>query len=202
MTQPRVSQRDRRALLIGALIAGPSIAYALAVRPLWSAIHEGRQRLTTERLLLAEEKAVSSVAKEYPQVLRENEHELMQEAPRLFDGTDSLVASSQLNEYVATNAVASHVFLQSTESGEIRSDPTGLMTIQMEIHAASDIAGVLAFLRSLEVGTKLIYVSKLTLTPTPSATSYVSTLPQATEVLTLSATISGFALAPPNEGSQ
>lgn len=190
-----MTRGDRRALLIGALIVGPSLVYWLAVRPLWRVMQSSQQRLWAERSLLAEENALLRVASAYPRVLQENERELMHEAPRLFDGTDSVIASSQFGEYVITNAISSNVFVQSNTAGEIVPVGNGVMSLQVDILAEGDLAGVLSFLQRLEKGTKLIRVSKLELAPSPRLALPDSTSPALTEVLTFRATVNGFALA-------
>lgn len=190
----RIGRSDRRALIIGTLVSGSALTFVLCVRPYVRSLHDNRRRLVSESTLLAEESALLRESIAYPNIMKENEDELLQEAPRLVDGSDSLSEYSHFREYIAANAAAAHVFLQSNELRSAVSDADGITTVGIDVHANGDLRGILAFLHSLETGRKLVHVNTLRIQATSDGVPLASNQQDA-EVLDVTATINGFALS-------
>jgi hypothetical protein len=195
---PRISKRDRRAVIIGGLASGSALLFVLGIQPYVRALHDTRRQLMSESTLLAEEKKLLRESVGYPSIMKENEDELMREAPRLFDGSDSLSEYSSFREYIAANASSSHLFLQGNAFRNALSDSGGIMTVRVDVHASGDLRGIFAFLRLLETGRKLVNVSKLRIESTSYGAQQTAGQPDA-EVLDVTATMNGFALSSPGK---
>ena len=65
----------------------------------------------------------------------------MEEAPRLFGGTDALAASAALSNYVSARALSAHVFMQGSDTRPPVMAADGVVALGIEIHAAGDLAG-------------------------------------------------------------
>ena len=195
MKMPRLASSDRRAIALGALAVAPVLLYTGVLRPFRTALAETRDRVASQRALLDREVALLSESGQFPASLRRGESTLMEEAPRLFGGTDALAASAALSNYVSARALSAHVFMQGSDTRPPVMAADGVVALGIEIHAAGDLAGVLAFLRSLEDGPKLMRVDRITL---ERAVTYSNVASSGEEVLTLSAIVNGYSLAAPS----
>lgn len=185
-----LSPRDRRALRIGALIAVPVMVFTLVLRPYFHALSDARERLVSERELLAREQAVLADADRYPPVIADATSALRGEGPRLFRGVDDLAAASALEGYVADQASRHRVMVERSESRSAGETSAGLVTVQADFQATGDLQGILSFLRALETGSRLVRVERLGIERRVAATPDE-------EVLSLSATAQGFSLVAP-----
>ena len=109
--------------------------------------------------------------------------------PRLFEGTDDVIASSDLSAYVGELARAHHVWVQDAATRTATSTTPGVRNLHVEIRGESDLRGILAFLDALEHGDKLVRVDRLDISRGLSGPGN-----EQAETLTLAATISGYAM--------
>jgi hypothetical protein len=107
---------------------------------------------------------------------------------RLFEGKDDVMASAELASYLGDVARKTRVFLQDASTRPAAPMPTGVRTLRVEIRAESDLLGTLLFLQALERGEKLVRVDRLDITRSARAGDTDM------EVLSIAATISGFAV--------
>ena len=187
-----ISPRERRTILLGALaiVAGFLGLYALPRYRL--ALEEARADVVIQRDLLARELALLEDAERYPAAYRTADSALLRAAPRLFDESDDVLATARLASYVAGQALGTRVLLREAESRPTQRSRDGVRRLQVDILAESDTEGMLRFLNSLERGSKLVVVDRITLTREERT---VAKGKPPTAVLLLSATVSGFALA-------
>ena len=194
----RVSRREGRVLTLGVMIVVPAIAFQMVVTPYTRRVADVRTRVEREQDLLRREQMLLAEVKAYPARLRQSEATLLREAPRLFAGPDLVAASAALSGYVSGQALASHVFVQQSETGSPGSTSEGVGRLQVELRAVGDLEGILAFLQRLESGSKLVTVERLAI----AQTERLAGAPRDDEVLSLTATVGGYALDDPQPESR
>jgi hypothetical protein len=183
-----MNQRDRRALLLGALVLLPFVLFIWVVRPYMAALSDARDRLETERATLARERAAIAVARQSPRLQHVADSVMRSTQQRVFAGKDDAMASSELAAYLGDVAERSRVLLQSAGTRPAAPVVDGVRTLHVEIRAESDLLGTLLFLQNLERGEKLVRVDRLDISRVPRAGEDDS------ETLSIAATISGFAI--------
>lgn len=183
-----MNQRDRRAIVLGVLVLLPFAVFIWGVRPFRAALSDARDQLETERATLARERAAIAAATQNPQMQHVADSLMRTMRPRLFEGKDDTMASSELANYLGEVADRSRVWLQ--DAGTRPPSPTvdGVRTLHVEIRAESDITGTLLFIQNLEHGDKLVRIDRIDVSRTRKADDKDS------ETLAIVATISGFAV--------
>jgi hypothetical protein len=183
-----MSARERRAIVIGAgiVLAGFALIWGRVYR---DALAAARDELATERATLARERAAVSTARHNPQLQHMADSAMRAMRPRLFEGKDDVMASAELASYVGDVAQRARVWLQ--DAGTRRASPAaeGVRTLRVEIRAESDLQGVLLFLQGLERGDKLVRIDRLDISHSARSDE------KDAEVLSIAATISGFAVS-------
>lgn len=187
MNLPNLSARDRRAVLIGALLLVPAVAWSQGVLPYLRAVREARAELRSERGLLDRELQVLAGAGRYPAEFGAGAERLLAEVPRLIGGGDDGAASAALAGYVRGVAQAARVHLTRVEPATSADAGAGVTSLPLEVSGEADLEGVMTMLHLLETGPKLVHVTGMTLeTGEPPAAA-----PAPTDYLT------GAAPAPP-----
>jgi hypothetical protein len=183
-----MSARDRRAIVLGVIVLLPGFLFVWGVRPYRAALSDARDQLASERETLARERAAVATAQRNPQLQHVADSAMRTMTPRLFEGTDDVMASSELAAYVGDVARASRVWLQDAGTRPATPAGSGVRTLRVEIRAESDLRGTLTFLRSLESGAKLVRIDRLDISRMPRTNDSDD------ETLSIAATISGFAI--------
>jgi hypothetical protein len=183
-----MSPKDRRAIILGAVIVLPALIFIWGVRPYRIAMAETRDQLDAARLALSREKAAVAAKPTAPGGQQFADSALIFVAPRLFEGRDDAIASAQLAAYLGTVARRSRVLMQDANTRPSTTSPEGIRTLRVEVRAESDIQGITTFLHSLEAGQKLVRVDRLEISRVPGLEDR-----NGFETLTISATIAGFA---------
>ena len=186
-----LSARERRTVTIGATITIVSLSLLYVVRPYRAALADAQDQLVAERATLARERAAIAESRRNPELRRVADSTMQSTRSRLFEGKDDVMASAELASYLGDVARKARVFLQDAGTRPAVPTPSGVRTLRVEIRAESDLLGTLLFLQALERGDKLVRVDRLDITR--SARAGDSDM----EVLSIAATISGFA-APPD----
>jgi type II secretory pathway component PulM len=164
MSRMPTSARDRRALLIGGAIVAAVLAHTLVVRPYAQALGAARDRLAVEREALARELAVLAHADRYEVLRRTADSVQLAIAPYVFREADDLMATAALAAYVVETARRSRVLIQEAETRQTEPLPHGVRRLQVDFRAETDFEGLMALLNGLESGTKLVRVTRLTVT--------------------------------------
>jgi hypothetical protein len=183
-----MSARDRRAVTIGGSILAASFLFIWGVRPYRDALTEARDQLETERATLARERAAVTTAQKNPQLQHVADSVMRTMGPRLFVGKDDVMASAELAAYLGDIASQARVWLQDAGTRPAITSAEGVRTLRVEIRAESDLLGTLLFIQGLERGYKLVRIDRLDISKSARADA------QDTEVLSIAATISGFAV--------
>ncbi|HEX2091663.1 MAG TPA: GspMb/PilO family protein [Longimicrobiaceae bacterium] len=190
MSALHLGSRDRRALVLGAILLAPALLFALVLKPYLRTLSEVRDGVAQERSLLSRELGMLAEARLYPAILDSVEVGIRAESPRLFGGRDPLAATAALADYVGESAARSRILVERSETRVPETAGEALVPLRVELQAAGDLQGILTFLRRLERGEKLVRVERITI---EQARSYAAD-PE-TERLSLSATIHGYTLA-------
>lgn len=188
MTWSTMSAKDRRAIVLGALLVLPALFFIYGVRPYRAALASTRDELDIARLALSREKAAVATTQASPVALRSADSALMMVAPRLFEGRDDAIASAQLASYLGNVARRSRVLMQDANTRPSSALPEGIRALRVEVHAESDIQGITTFLHNLEAGDKLVRVDRLEMSRVPGLEEK-----NGFETLSITATITGFA---------
>jgi hypothetical protein len=183
-----MTSRERRTVTIGALVLLPALLYIWAVRPYQTALSEAREQLLTERATLARERAAIATARQNPELKHIADSAMQAMRPRLFEGKDDVMASSELAAYVGDVAQGARVWLQDAGTRPAVSAGEGVRTLRVEIRAESDLLGTLMFLQGLERGDKLVRVDRLDISRSVRGDE------KEAETLSIVATIAGFAI--------
>lgn len=189
----RLSDRDRRALQLGALVLLPALAWVFGVSPYLDAVEERRSRLDTRTSLLQAERDLIAGRDRYPERVKTAAARLQRMAPALLDSRSRGVATAELTQYLEDRAAALRVRLTATEPGPVRRVGPRLVAVPVTVEAESDLQGLLGFLDVLEDGTKLLRVDDLRLRRRSGAARRQE---EGMEVLALHATVVGYMLFP------
>jgi hypothetical protein len=188
-----MSPKDRRAIILGAVIVLPALIFIWGVRPYRNAMEVTRDELETARLALAREKAAVAAEPADPGGQKSADSALAMVGARLFEGRDDAIASAQMAAYLGGVARRSRVLMQDANTRPSTTSPEGIRTLRVEVRAESDVQGVATFLHNLESGTKLVRVDRLEVSRVPGLEDK-----NGFETLSIAATVAGFAFnAPP-----
>lgn len=156
--------RERRALRLGSAALGIWLVTNQAVRPYWDGLTDLRERLARERGLLAQEATLLAESRAFATRFSAIERTTLDEAPRLFPGSDLLAASAALAGYVGGQAAVHRVMIQQSEGRPVENPGSGAVSLGLDIKAVSDLQGIAEFLYALEHGPKLVRVEQLLIT--------------------------------------
>jgi type II secretion system (T2SS) protein M len=183
-----LSARERRTVTLGAAITIVSLSALYVVRPYRAALADAQDQLAAERSTLARERAAVAESRRNPELRRVADSAMQSMRSRLFEGKDDVMASAELASYLGDVARKARVFMQDASTRPAAPMPSGVRTLRVEIRAESDLLGTLLFLQALERGDKLVRVDRLDITRSARAGDTDM------EVLSIAATISGFAV--------
>lgn len=198
MSWSTMSPKDRRAIILGAVVVLPALLFIWGVRPYRAALAETRDELDIARLALSREKAAVTTTRANPDAQRSADSALMMTAPRLFEGRDDAIASAQLAAYLGNVARKSRVLMQDANTRPSSLSPEGIRTLRVEVRAESDIQGITTFLHNLEAGQKLARIDRLEISRVPGLEDK-----NGFETLSIAATVAGFAFvaSPPAQAT-
>lgn len=184
-----MSERDRRALFLGAAILLPALLFVWGVRPFLGTMRDNRDLLASEQSTLSREMAAIQAARENPDLQRVADSAMRAVQPRLFQGRDSVMATAELVSHLGALAAEHDVWLQNAITRPSAVEDGGVRRLRVEIRAESDLQGVLSFLTALERGDKLLRVERLDISRVLTVDSE-----DGIEPVTVAATVVGFAL--------
>ncbi len=186
MNRAPLSVRDRRALLIGAIMAAPALINAIAVRPYREALSRTREAVGRERDLLQRELTLLAHAPELPAEIAKSRTQSQRALARIFAGDDVIEATSALSSYVGNTLRDARLSVDQMESRDATDAAAGLREVSIDLRAEGSLEGVLRGLRALESGGRLVRVTRLSVERS-------APFSDGPEALILSATVRGFA---------
>ncbi len=171
------------------MILLPVALFRLGVMPYRAALAEARDNLSVEREALARERGAVLTARRNPALQQVTDSVLRMMEPRLFEGSDDVMASSELAAYVGDLARAHHVWVQDAATRTATSTTPGVRTLHVEIRGESDLRGIMTFLDAMERGDKLVRVERLDISRGLSGPGN-----EQAETLLIAATVAGYAM--------
>jgi hypothetical protein len=185
----KISPNERKTVAWGMTIVVPALLYVWGMRPYQAALTEVRERLAVEQEALARERGAVATAQRNPELQHLTDSVLHAIEPRLFEGRDDVMTSSELAAYLGDVAFDSHVWMEDASTRPVTMSTTGVRTLHVEIRAESDFHGVLSFLQNLEQGDKFVRIERIDISRGLNGVGNENA-----ETLLLSATIAGYAL--------
>ena len=179
-----MSDRDRRALLIGAALVVPALLFAAVIRPWWRADSQLREDIAAQRDLLSRERNLVA-AGDLKSVMREANATFVVATRRLYAAPEPVSATAALARDVRRALDDAGLETQRLEARESDVGADGLRQITVEINAEGDLGAVLSALSMLESNARLIRVRRLGLDRGPARAADAP-------ALAMSATISGY----------
>lgn len=170
MISSLLSQRDRRALVLGAVVLLPALLYAYAGRPYARALAEARADLVAERDLLVRESTLLSLADTLPALGRQAAARQERMDARLFGDVDDLSALA-FERYLLDRAEESRVHVEQSHVTLDENAPGEFASIRADLRGMSDLEGVMDWLYTLENGGRLVQVERIALEPIPARAS-------------------------------
>jgi type II secretory pathway component PulM len=192
-------QRDRRALIAGAVVLLGALCVSFVVRPFLHARDAVRDRLGEQRELLAREWALVAASDGLPAELDSAAVALKAIEYRLFPDRDPLAATAALVSVVSDAARQQMVQVEAIETGAPEVAGVGLVAVRVDVRGRGDLEGLLRWLMALEGSRRLLRVDQLGVAraslgaPTDSAD---------VEILTLTATVRGYVFAAADPGAR
>lgn len=185
----RISDAERRTIRRALYVLLPVAFFSFVVRPYLGALTTAKDRLEAERDALARERGAVAMAEKNPAIQQLTDSVLQVTLPRLFTGSDDVMASSELGAYLGEMADVHRVYLQDATTRPVTTSASGVRTVRVDIRAESDFQGLLEFLRALEQGEKLVKIERLDVSLGLSGPGN-----EDAETLSIVATITGVAL--------
>jgi hypothetical protein len=185
-----LSPRDRRAIVIGALVLAPAVGLAYGVRPFVRALVERRLLASQLRDRLDRERALVGQTAGMPAAAAAGRAALEAELPRAIRAAAVATASVRLADYVRAAARAHDVLIVQTSELSADSLADGIEVLRLNVKAESDLAGILRFLRALETGETRVRIKSMSVDRVDaSGAGAAAAAPDAREMLSLSAIV-------------
>jgi hypothetical protein len=151
-----LTARDRRALLLGALVLAPVLLWSIVVRPWRDEVVRLEERLVAQRALLARERAL----------LRGGGGPAIAMPARdsaLLDAPDADAAAAALASHVAELAVDAGLRVHETEAAEASSASGAIGEVALRLRAGGTLEATMRLLAELARGPRLVQVEELAL---------------------------------------
>lgn len=162
MSDRRLSDRDRRALLVAAGAVAVTLFLELVAFPAYRGHRETTARLARESRQLRGDLRVVAEAKAATSVYRRGAERLLAAAPRTFPAPPRGTATRALLGRLRTLAEEAHVYVAEARpvQGEDGGD-SGVRRLRASLVGETDFEGLITFLRLLEVDERLLAVDRL-----------------------------------------
>ncbi len=167
-----LSPRDRRAIVIGAIVLAPVLVWSGAVRPYRGALEDLQDRLAAERALLEREHGVVREAPELPARIKAAQRELTRLEQRLVRADNPALAEAEISARLERLARTNRVLLQEVRSitgSPLASASDGIMPVYLNVSGESDFEGVLDFFHGMEQDQLLMKINDISVGPVSAA---------------------------------
>jgi hypothetical protein len=191
MKMPTLAPSEVRTVSIAGIAIVLSLSYVFGIKPYRAALANARASLESERNNLVKERIQVASAKNNPLLIQAVDSAMKAFAPRLFDAGSEVAATADLTTYVAGLARDNHVFITGSQTQKPVVSPSGVRTLRADIHAESDLRGILGFLEAVDHGDRLVTVERWELQRPAAAED------NDVETLTLNMTVNGFMVGDP-----
>ena len=163
-----LSRQDRRALVIGAVIVVPLLAWSGLVRPYLWAMEDLRDRLAAEQALLDRERNVLQDAPNLPARLEAAGQEITRLEAGLVTAANPALAEADLTALLELLARQNLVLLHEVRAitpPTTETAPEGVIPIFLNVSGESDFEGVLEFFNGVEHHPLLMRIHSMSVEP-------------------------------------
>lgn len=163
--------RDRRALVLGALILVPGLIWILGVRPYRASVAGLQDRIAAEQDLLQRERSLLESGPQLRASLAAATEEAGSAGRRLVVASNQPLAETAVAEALEDAALESRVLLLELRTVSFRpevSPPGGTTAFRLAVSGEGDFEGLLAFLRRIETHPLLLRIAGVTVDPVPA----------------------------------
>jgi hypothetical protein len=193
-----LSDRDKRALRLGVMLAAPILILQFAIKPYGALLSRRTDEFTTQRGLLSRELQLLQQRAAYETHHVQARRLLAETESQLFLSPDEVSASAALTHYVTEHARRAVVQVRQIQTLPAVPLSEEVVAVEVEIRGESDFEGVLTFLQGLEFGDKLITIPVIRIESVAHDASDV----EEPIVLAFTATMRGFSLPQTPERSK
>jgi hypothetical protein len=167
-----LSPRDRRAIVIGAVILIPALTWSLLVQPYRATLEDLQDRLAAEQALWEREQAVVREASSLSDRIETTRLEITRLEMRLVRADNPALAETEITARLERLARTSRVLLKEVRSipaSPRLSAPAGVAPLFLSVSGESDFQGVLDFFRGVEQDHLLLGIDEISVGPAPAA---------------------------------
>lgn len=191
-----MNQRDRRALIAGAVVIGSLFAFSRGL-PAWRAWrHDAHEEAIAATTDLARARALLRFGRPLTDSLSARGDRMIALAPALLGGESPAAAGATLAGLVSGAAASAGVRLGAVQIRPDSLAPTAFTRIAIRADATGDVRGVTRMLASLEAGPTLLAVRSLSIDqPEPAAAH------ESMEQLRMTIVVEGLMLTPHGEAA-
>lgn len=195
-----LSASEKRTIRFLLIVLVPLVFWAQVFKPFQRRLSETRNQVRVERAALIKDRNAVETADRNPGLQLATDSAYKAITPRLFEGRDDAMATSEVTNYIKEVAFRSQVYvLPETRGGNASLLTDGVRELRVELRAESDLEGFLEMLRNLENGDRLITVERMDLTRSARSTRNVGgtgtgAVADSVERLSMTATLIGYAL--------
>ncbi|MEX2282337.1 MAG: hypothetical protein WEE89_07625 [Gemmatimonadota bacterium] len=158
----KLTDRDRRVLTWGAMIAGPVMCVGLIVRPVARSITARHDQLTQQRSLLATELGLIQAYRSGA-LGESGETARAVLIRRVFPARDATLLQARAIAYVTSMAELSSVQLEAASAVATKAHDGGLHELELVVRGRGNTAGAFLFVHRVESGLELGGISRLEL---------------------------------------
>jgi hypothetical protein len=166
-----LSPRDRRAIMIGAVVLVPALTWSVLVQPYRSTLEDLQDRLAAELALWEREQAVVREASSLSDRIETTRLEITRLEMRLVRADNPALAETEITARLERLARTSRVLLKEVRSipaSPRLSTPAGVVPLFLSVSGESDFQGVLDFLRGIEQDHLLLGIDEVSVGPAPA----------------------------------
>ncbi len=163
-----MADRDRRALILGALLLVPGLVWMLGVRPWRASVADLQDRIAVEQDLLQRERALLESRVQLRASLAAATGEAGSAGRRLVSASNQPLAETAVAEALEDAALDSRVLLLELRTVSFRAEtepPPGTTAFRLAVSGEGDFRGFLTFLRTVETHPLLLRVAGVTVDP-------------------------------------
>ena len=166
-----LTQRDRRAVMLGTALIGAALLLSFGVLPALGAFNAARDALATERGRLSRERAVVAAAPATEASLRRAERTLAAFAHTAFDAAEPELATLQVARLVETIASLSGTPEARTAPLGIELDDEEVTQLRVRVTGEAQFEQLMLLLHRIETGPALLRIDQLSVRTEDSRSS-------------------------------
>lgn len=156
-----LGDRERRAVVLGALMLALALVIRVGVVPYREGLMEARERLEREERLLARERSLLREARGYRAAFDSLGARVLASVPRLMEGGALVSTQATLSRRLDDASRAASAQLSRVEPLPPRPSGRGLLAVPLRVEGESDYEGFLTLLADLEAGPTLFHIGAL-----------------------------------------